>query len=100
MAFVQGKSKIITVNQVSWVISRKELEAARMCAMLMVAVRDSLQHLGCTIHFWSDSQVVLKWIINHGLLTPTFTYLDLQKGAWIRFVSWRLLRHETMLTLA
>ena len=55
VAFVQGKSKIITVNQVSWVISRKELEISRMCAMLMVAIRDSLRHLGCSIHFSSDS---------------------------------------------
>ena len=54
VAFVQGKSKIITVNQVSWVISRKELEAAWMCAMLMVAIRDSLRHLGCIIDYLVD----------------------------------------------
>ena len=72
VGFVQGKSKIVTVNQANWVISRKELEAARMCAALMLAVRDSLQHLGCSVHFWSDSQVVLKWILNPDLHLPRF----------------------------
>ena len=74
VAFVQGKSKNITVNQVGWVISQKELEAARMCTVLMIAVPDLLRHLGCSVHFWSDSQVVLNCNINPDL---HLCYLDL-----------------------
>ena len=72
VAFVYGKSKIITVNQVNWEISRKELEADRICAVLILAVLDSLRHLGCNMHFWTDSLVVLGWIINPLLHLPRF----------------------------
>ena len=58
MAFVQGKAKVILVNQTNWVISRKKLEAAEMCTKLMQDVSKSLQHLGCSRHFWSDC----KWL--------------------------------------
>ena len=34
VAFVQAKSKVILVGQANWVISRKELEAARLCIEL------------------------------------------------------------------
>ena len=44
VAFVQGKAKVVLVNQTNWVISRKELEAADMCSKLM-------QDLGCSLHF-------------------------------------------------
>ena len=55
VAFVQAKSKVILVDQANWVISRKELEAARLCAELMMTVSTSLQHLSCSLHLWSDS---------------------------------------------
>ena len=35
VAFVQGKTKVLWVNQTIWVISCKELEAADMCTKLM-----------------------------------------------------------------
>ena len=60
VAFIQGKTGVVLVNQTNWVVSRKELEAAKMCAELMQTVSKSLQHLACSLHFWSDSQVVLK----------------------------------------
>ena len=67
VAFVQGKAKVVLVNQTNWVISRQELEAAEMYTKLMQDVSKSMQHLACNLHFWSDSQVVLRWIINPDL---------------------------------
>ena len=72
VAFVQGKVKVVLITQTSWVILRKELEAAKMCAALMQAASKALQHLGGILHFWSDSQVVLEWIINPDLHLPRF----------------------------
>ena len=72
MAFVQGKTKVVLVNQTNWVILRMELEAAETCKKLMQDVSKSLQHLGCSLHFWSDSQVFLRWIINPDLRFPRF----------------------------
>ena len=64
VTFVQGRAKVLLVNQFNWVISGQELEAIKMCTTLMQDVLKSLQHLGCSPHFWSESQVVLRWIIN------------------------------------
>ena len=72
VAFVQGKVKVVSTTQTGWVISRKEVEAAKMCVELMQAVSKSLLHLGCSLHFWSDSQLVLKRIINPDLHLPRF----------------------------
>ena len=72
VSFIQGKVNVILVNQVNWVIARKELEAAKMCAKLMLQISNSLRHLACGLHFWSDSQVVLKWILNPDLHLPRF----------------------------
>ena len=72
VAFVQGKVQVVLTTQTSWVISRKELKAAKMCGALMQAVSKALQHLGCSLHFWSDSKVVLKRIINPDLHLPSF----------------------------
>ena len=60
-------------------ISRKELEAAVMCSELMKNVLESLQHLGCSLHFWTDSQVVLRWIINPNLNLPRFVKRRIDK---------------------
>ena len=62
VVFAQGKAKVVLVNQTTWVISRKELEAAEMCTKLMQDVSKLLQHLGCSLHFWLDSKVDLRWI--------------------------------------
>ena len=72
VAFVQGKAKVVLVNQTNWVISCKELEATEMCSKLMQDVSKSLQHLGCSFLFWSDSKVVLRWIITPVLYLPRF----------------------------
>ena len=60
-------------------ISRKELEAAVMCSELMKSVSESLQHLGCGLHFWTDSQVVLRWMINPNLNLPRFVERRIEK---------------------
>ena len=67
---IQGKVNVTLVNQVNWVIARKKLEAAKMCAELMLQVSNSLRHLACGLHFWSNSQVVSKWILNPDLDLP------------------------------
>ena len=84
VAFIQGKTRVVLINQTNWVISRKELEAAKMCAELMQTVSKSLRHLACSLHFWSDSQVVLKWIINPDLHLPRFVKRRVDK---INFVA-------------
>ena len=72
VAFVHGKSKLVLLSQTDWTISRKELEAARLCSELVFAVSKSLQHLSCSFHLWTDSQVALKWIVNPDLHLPRF----------------------------
>ena len=52
VAFNQGKTEVV--------ILRKKLEAVKNGAELMLTVSKSLQHLVCSLHFCSDSQVVLK----------------------------------------
>ena len=74
-----GKSKIVLKNQVNWIISRNELEAAKLCAELMKDVSDLLNYLGCNLYFWTDSQVVLKWIVNPALRLVRFVKRRLEK---------------------
>ena len=79
VAFVQGNTKVVLVNQTNWFILHKELEVAEMCTKLIQDVSKSLQHLGCSLHFWSDSQVVLRWIINPHLHLPRFVKRRVEK---------------------
>ena len=79
VAFIQGKSRVVLVNQSNLVISRKEVKAAVMCSELMKSVSESLQHLGCGLHFWTDSHVVLRWIINPNLNLPRFVKRRIDK---------------------
>ena len=72
VAFIIGKSKLVLTHQENWVISRKELEAAKLCAELVMEVSKILKCLSCSFHFWTDSQVVLKWIMNPDLHLPRF----------------------------
>ena len=72
VAFVHCKSKLVLLSQANWTISRKELEAARLCSELVFAVSPSLQHLSCSFHLWTDSQIALKWIVNPDLHLPRF----------------------------
>ena len=67
VAFVLGKSRLVLTHQANWVISRKELEAAKLCSELVSRAAVALSHLNCSAHLWTDSQVVLKWITNPDL---------------------------------
>ena len=67
VAFVLGKSRLVLTHQANWVISPKELEAAKLCSELVSHAAVALSHLNCSAHLWTDSQVVLKWITNPDL---------------------------------
>ena len=64
VALVIGKSKLVLTHQKGWVISRKELEAAKMLSELMLQTSEALHDLNRKIFCWTDLQVVLKWIVN------------------------------------
>ena len=70
--FVIGKSKLVLAHQKGWVISRRELEAAELLSQLMRSASKALRDLNCSIHCWTDSQVVLKWIVNPDLSLARF----------------------------
>ena len=72
VSFILGKSRLVLTHQSNWVISRKELEAAKFCSELMPQASGALAHLNITLHFWTDSQVVLKWITNPDLHLARF----------------------------
>ena len=86
VGFLMGKSKVVLKNQVNWIISRKELEAAKLCADLMRDISDSLKYLGCSLYFWTDFQVVLKWIVNPALRLVRFVKRRVDKIYRVGFV--------------
>ena len=43
--FILGRSKLVLSHQTNWIISRKELEAAKLCSELLLQAKDSLQDL-------------------------------------------------------
>ena len=60
------------INLAQSIAKNPQMEAAKMCAELMLQVSNSLRHLACGLHLWSDSQVVLKCILNPDLHLPWF----------------------------
>ena len=68
VAFGLGKSKLVlTQHQTTWVITRKELETVKLCCELTSQATAALSHLNCSVHLWTDSQMILKWITNPDL---------------------------------
>ena len=67
LPFFLGKSRLVLTHQGNWVISSKELEAAKLSSEVVSQAAVALSHLNCSIHLWTDSQVVLKWITNRDL---------------------------------
>ena len=51
VTFIIGKSKLVLTHQANWIISRKELEAAKLCAELVMEVSKILKCLSCSFHF-------------------------------------------------
>ena len=70
--FILGKSKLVLSHQTNWIISRKELEAAKLCSELLLQAKNSLKDLNCSLHCWTDSQVVLGWLTNPDLNLSRF----------------------------
>ena len=64
LSFISAGSRVVLNHQSNWVISCKELEAAKVCSDLMWQALKALEDLSCTVKFWTDSQVVHKWITN------------------------------------
>ena len=67
VSFLLGKSRLLLTHQSNWVISRKELKAAKLCSELVLQASEALQHLHCDTYLWTDSQVAFKWITNSDL---------------------------------
>ena len=63
---------MVLSHQQNWVISRKELEVAKLCSDLMLLALAALQHLSCAVKFRTDSEVLLKWITNPDLHLSRF----------------------------
>ena len=53
VSFVIGKSKLVLTHQKGWVISCKELEAAKMLSELMLQTSKALHDLNCKIFCWT-----------------------------------------------
>ena len=49
-------------------------------------ISDSLKYLGCSLYFWTDSQVVLKWIVNPALRLVRFVKRRVDKIHRVGFV--------------
>ena len=79
VSFVFGKSHEVLCHQSNWIISRKELEAAKMCSELMLHALAAFKDLSCEVKFWTDSQVVHKWIVNPDLHLSKFVTRRIDK---------------------
>ena len=51
VSFVLGKSRVVLKQQANWIISRKELEAAKLCSDLMLQAKESSRHFNCSFTF-------------------------------------------------
>ena len=79
LSFISGRSRVVLNHQSNWVISRKELEAAKICSDLKLQALKALEQLSCTVKFWTDSQVVHKWITNPELHLSRFVKRQIDK---------------------
>ena len=79
LSFISGRSRVVLNHQSNWVISRKELDTAKICSDLMLQALKALEDLSCTVKFWTDSQVVHEWITNRELHLPRFVKRRIDK---------------------
>ena len=77
--FVIGKSRVVLMHQKGWVIARTELEAAEVLSRLMHSTSKAMRNPNCPAHYWTDSQVVLKWIVNTHLSLARFVERQVDK---------------------
>ena len=60
VGFLVEKSRLVSTCQNGWVISRKELAAAKLCSEMMLVSLKAVHHLKCSVYRWTDSQALLK----------------------------------------
>ena len=60
-------------------ISRKELEAAKLCSDLILLAKSALKSFTCSLYFWTDSQVVYEWTKNPNLHLTKFVKRRIHK---------------------
>ena len=80
--FLMGKSRVVLTSQSGWVISRRELEAARMSSKLMLQAEKALKRFNCNKLFYTDSRVVLGWITDPDLNLSRFVKRRVDKILW------------------
>ena len=79
LSFISGRSRVVLNHQSNWEISHKELKAAKICSELMLQALKALKDLSCTVKFWTDSQVVHKWITSPELHLSRFVKRRIDK---------------------
>ena len=65
--FMIEKCRTVVTSQANWIISRKELEAAKICSELMLQVENRVCRLKCSKNYWTDFKMFLGWIANSDL---------------------------------
>ena len=60
VAFILGESRLVLTHQANRVIARKELKAAKLCCELTSQAAAALFHSNCSVHLWTDSQVIFN----------------------------------------
>ena len=68
-SFVMAKSRVALVNQ----LSLPKL-AALIAARLSKFIREALHAMNLTLHFWTDSQIVLYWLQSSKKLNTFVTH--------------------------
>ena len=79
VGFLVGKSRLVLTCQNGWVISSKELEAAKLCSEMMLVSLKAFYHLKRSVYMWTKSQVVLKWVTNPDLHLVRFVKRPVDK---------------------
>ena len=50
VGFLVGKARLVSTSQNGWIISRKELEAAKLCSEMILVSLKALYHLNCSVY--------------------------------------------------
>ena len=72
VSFLMGKSRLAPLGSKTMTIPKLELQAAVLAVRLKKAVIESVRIEFEKVIFWSDSQIVLKWLQNEERKFPVF----------------------------